>query len=168
MGLQVHVWEVDGVMSAHSGVNKDTPHATPGLRSAPPFWSSEPTDSGRVELLLEEMERCGVDGAVLVQMSFSTWNNEYVAAAALRFPSRCRSMGMVDPLDPEAVKHAIYWMDHRGMSGFRFHPSYCPSHGSVWRCLTLRSNLPSPRACSRSYRSRFCTPRDGSKYPRQW
>ena len=148
----VHVWETDGVMSAHSGVNKDTPHATPGLRSAPPSWSSEPTDSGRVELLLEDMERCGVDGAVLVQTSFSTWNNEYVAAAALRFPSRCRSMGMVDPLvghtghqfhrhslpctnlispsgeqDPEAVKHAIYWMDYRGVSGFRFHPSYCPS-----------------------------------------
>lgn len=94
----VHVWETDGVMSAHSGVYKDTPHATPGLRSAPPSWSSEPTDSGRVELLLEDMERCGVDGAVLVQTSFSTWNNEYVAAAALRFPSRCRSMGMVDPL----------------------------------------------------------------------
>ena len=33
-------------------------------------------------------------------------------------------MGMVDPLDPEAVKHAIYWMDNRGMSGFRFHPGY--------------------------------------------
>ena len=112
-------------MSAHSGVDKDTPHATPGLRSAPPFWSSEPTDSGRVELLIDDMERCGVDGAVLVQTSFSTWNNEYVAAAALRFPSRFRSMGMVDPLDPDAVKHAIYWMDHRGMSGFRFHPSYC-------------------------------------------
>ena len=59
-----------------------------------------------------------------MQTSFSTWNNEYVAAAALRYPSRCRSMGMVDPLDPEAVKHAIYWMDYRGMSGFRFHPSY--------------------------------------------
>jgi hypothetical protein len=128
-------------MSAHSGVDKDTPHATPGLRSAPPFWSSEPTDSGRVELLLEDMERCGVDGAVLVQTSFSTWNNEYVAAAALRFPSRCRSMGMVDPLDPEAVKHAIYWMDHRGMSGFRFHPSYCPSSGTVWQRLTPWSNL---------------------------
>ena len=120
----VHVWETDGVMSAHSGVNKDTPHATPALKSAPPRWASEPTDSGRVELLIDDMERCGVDGAVLVQTSFSTWNNEYVAAAALRYPSRFRSMGMVDPLDPEAVKHAIYWMDHRGMSGFRFHPSY--------------------------------------------
>ena len=65
-----------------------------------------------------------MDGAVLVQTSFSTWDNEYVAAAALRYPSRCRSMGMVDPLDPEAVKHAIYWMDNRGMSGFRFHPGY--------------------------------------------
>lgn len=118
----VHVWEQDGVMGSHSGVSKDTPHATAGLRSAPPRWASEPTDSGRVELLLDDMERCGVDGAVLVQTSFSTWNNEYVAAAALRYPSRCRSMGMVDPLDPEAVKHAIYWMDYRGVSGFRFHP----------------------------------------------
>lgn len=22
------------------------------------------------------------------------------------------------------MKHAVYWMDQRGMSGFRFHPSY--------------------------------------------
>ena len=53
----VHVWETDGVMSAKSGVASTSPHATPGLRSAPPRWESEPTDSGRVELLLDDMER---------------------------------------------------------------------------------------------------------------
>ena len=82
-------------------------------------------ESGRVELLIENMGENDVDGAVVVQTSFSTWDNEYVATAALRYPNKLRSMGMVDPLDPENVKHAIYWMDERGMSGFRFHPSYC-------------------------------------------
>jgi predicted TIM-barrel fold metal-dependent hydrolase len=51
-------------------------------------------------------------------------DNEYVASAALRFPARLRSMGMIDPLDPSNARHAIYWMDQRGMSGFRFHPGY--------------------------------------------
>jgi hypothetical protein len=70
----VHVWEEDGVMGAmtassqHLGV-----HQHPELRPVPPRWSSEPKDSGRVELLLNDMHQNGVDGAVVVQTSFSTW-----------------------------------------------------------------------------------------------
>ena len=97
----VHIWETDGVMSAITASSKNTGvHQNPDLRTVPPRWASEPTDSGRVELLLDDMHQNLVDGAVVVQTSFSTWDNEYVAASALRFPERLRSMGMVDPLDP--------------------------------------------------------------------
>jgi predicted TIM-barrel fold metal-dependent hydrolase len=122
----VHVWEMDGVLDAMAGTGPfpNAKHMSPTLRACPPRWESVPTESGRVELLIEAMEENGVDGAVVVQTSFSTWDNEYVAAAALRYPDRLRSMGMVDPLDPENVVHTKYWMDERGMSGFRFHPSY--------------------------------------------
>ena len=103
---------------AGAGPFPDAEHMSPTLRAVPPRWSSEPTESGRVELLIENMEQCGVDGAVVVQTSFSTWDNEYVAAAALRYPTKLRSMGMVDPLDPVrqppiAARHCHPTRTHR-------------------------------------------------------
>ena len=92
----VHIWETDGVMSAMDLSTKDIGvHQSTVLHPVPPRWGSKPKDSGRVELLLDDMHSNSVDGAVIVQTSFSTWDNEYVAASALRYPDRLRSMGMV-------------------------------------------------------------------------
>lgn len=122
----VHVWEMP-------------PKAPIGPTAA--SWSSYPDEAGPVEMLLEEMDANGVDGAVLVQSSFSTWDNGYVADAAAASPDRFVSMGLVDPLDPENAKTAAYWMDERGMAGFRFHPLYYgvddPAEGEI---LKLPSN----------------------------
>ncbi len=105
----VHIWEM--------------PPVAPVGPTAP-RWTAEPTAPGTAEMLLEEMDANGVDRTVLVQTSFSTWDNGYVADAAKRYPDRFVSQGLIDPLDPDNAQHAAYWMDERGMTGFRFHPMY--------------------------------------------
>ncbi len=124
----VHVWEM--------------PPIAP-IGPTAPRWNSLPTAPGTAEMLLEDMDASKVDWSVLVQTSWSTWDNGYVADAAKRFPDRFVAQGMIDPLDPENAKLAAYWMDERGMSGFRFHPGYYltddPSEGEI---LTKPENAP--------------------------
>ena len=107
----VHVWEMPPV--APTG---------PTARS----FTSLPEEAAPVELLIEDMDANGVDAAVLVQSSWSTWDNTYVAEAAARFPRRLRSIGLIDPLDPGSVELVQHWIDALGMRGFRFHPDYYP------------------------------------------
>lgn len=110
----VHVWEM--------------PPAAPIGPTAPAF-DALPEEAAPVEPLIEEMDAHGVDAAVLVQTSWSTWDNTYVAAAAMRYPRRLRSIGLIDPLDPDArrvVERVHRWLDVFSMRGFRFHPDYYP------------------------------------------
>ncbi|MDA0596244.1 MAG: amidohydrolase family protein [Chloroflexi bacterium] len=105
----VHIWEM--------------PPIAPIGPSAPNF-TSKPKAHGNAELQLADMDANGVDKTVLVQTSFSTWDNEYVAASAIKYPDRFVSMGLVDPMDERNAAQAVYWMDERQMQGFRFHPQY--------------------------------------------
>jgi L-fuconolactonase len=105
----VHIWEM--------------PPIAPIGSSAPNF-TSKPTAHGNAELLLEDMDTNGVDKTVLVQTSFSTWDNEYVATSAIRYPDRFVSMGLINPLADDNAALVEYWMDTYGMQGFRFHPQY--------------------------------------------
>ena len=107
----VHVWEV--------------PPVAP-IGPTAPLFRSLPEEAGPVELLVGDMDANGVDAAVLVQTSWSTWDNTYVAEAAARYPRRLRSIGLIDPLDPASVELVQHWMDALGMRGFRFHPDYYP------------------------------------------
>ena len=107
----VHVWEL--------------PPVAPIGPTASSF-TSLPEEAGSVELLLDDMDANGVDAAVLVQTSWSTWDNTYVAEAASKHPRRLRSIGLIDPLDPGSVDRVRHWMDALGMRGFRFHPDYYP------------------------------------------
>ena len=107
----VHVWEM--------------PPVAPIGPTAPSF-TSLPEEAGPVELLLDDMDANGVDAAVLVQTSWSTWDNTYVAEAASKHPRRLRSIGLIDPLDPGSVDLVRHWMDGLAMRGFRFHPDYYP------------------------------------------
>jgi L-fuconolactonase len=91
-----------------------------------PSWTAEPTAAGNAEMLLEDMDANGVDKTVLVQTSWSTWDNGYVADSAVKYPDRFASMGLVDPVADDNAETAVYWMDERGMAGFRFHPDYYP------------------------------------------
>ena len=108
-----------------------------------PRWTAEPTYPGPAEMLLEEMDANGVDRTVLVQTSFSTWDNTYVAEAARRFPDRFVAQGLIDPLSPDNARDAAYWMDEFGMTGFRFPPMYyLVDDASEGEILTKPENAP--------------------------
>ena len=122
----VHVWEID------------PPKYPVGPTS--PTWNTYPDEAGTAEELLEEMDAEGVDRSVLVQTSWSTWDNGYIADSVARFPDRFIGHGMIDPQDPENADQARYWIKERGLVGFRFHPMYYPddkvllrkANGPLW------------------------------------
>ena len=122
LDAHVHIWEL--------------PPIAPVGPTAPTWNVPDPEESGSAELLLEDMDTNGVHGAILVQSSGATWDNTYIAQAAKRNSHRFRSIGLVDPLDPNNAASVCKWMDDFGMSGFRFHPDYYPEH----HILTLHHN----------------------------
>jgi len=115
----VHVWEID-------------PPTYP-IGPTAPNWTAMPDEPGTADELLAEMDEEGVDKAVLVQTSWSTWDNGYIADSVERFPDRFIGHGLLDPQDPENVALARYWMDDRGLAGFRFHPMYYPDEKVLLR-----------------------------------
>ncbi|MBI4305500.1 MAG: amidohydrolase [Chloroflexi bacterium] len=117
----VHIWEM--------------PPIAP-IGPTAPNWKSLPDEPATAEELLKDMDANAVDAAVLVQTSWSTWDNGYVADSARRHPHRLVAMGLVDPLDEKNSETVSYWMRERGMAGFRFHPMYYPDED----VLTARRN----------------------------
>ncbi|MEM7032773.1 MAG: amidohydrolase family protein [Chloroflexota bacterium] len=63
---------------------------------------------------------------VLVQTSWSTWDNGYIADSVARYPNRFVGHGLIDPQDPDNATQVRYWIQERGLVGFRFHPMYYP------------------------------------------
>jgi L-fuconolactonase len=106
----VHVWEID-------------PPKYPVGPTAP-NWNSYPDEPGTADELLAEMDTHGVDLTVLVQTSWSTWDNGYIADSVARFPGRFIGHGLIDPLASDNADLVRYWMAERGLAGFRFHPMY--------------------------------------------
>ncbi|MBX3016161.1 MAG: amidohydrolase family protein [Caldilineaceae bacterium] len=109
----VHVWEID-------------PPRYP-IGPTAPGWNSLPDEPGTADELLAEMNAHGVDYAVLVQTSWSTWDNGYIADSAARFPQRFIGHGLIDPQAPNNAELVHYWVKERGLAGFRFHPMYYPN-----------------------------------------
>ena len=120
----VHVWEID-------------PPKYPVGPTAP-TWNSYPDEPGTADELLVEMDAHGVDWTVLVQTSWSTWDNGYIADSVERFPSRFIGHGLIDPQDPDNAEQVRYWIEDRGLVGFRFHPMYYPDE----KILLTRQNEP--------------------------
>ncbi len=108
----VHVWEID-------------PPRYP-IGPTAPNWTAMPDEPGTADELLAEMDTHGVDWAVLVQTSWSTWDNGYIADSVARHPDRFVGHGLIDPQDPKNASQVRYWMKERGLAGFRFHPMYYP------------------------------------------
>lgn len=106
----VHVWEID-------------PPKYPVGPTAP-SWNSYPDEPGTADELLSEMDAHDVDWTVLVQTSWSTWDNGYIADSVARFPDRFIGHGLIDPQDPNNAEQVRYWIKERGLVGFRFHPMY--------------------------------------------
>jgi predicted TIM-barrel fold metal-dependent hydrolase len=115
----VHVWEID-------------PPRYP-IGPTAPNWTAMPDEPGTAEELLAEMDQHGVDWAVLVQTSWSTWDNGYIADSVARFPNRFVGHGLIDPQDPHNAAQVRYWMQERGLAGFRFHPLYYPDEKILLR-----------------------------------
>ena len=105
----VHIWEVP-------------PVAPVGQTSPRPI--TLPDEAATAEELLADMDANGVDKTVLVQTSFSTWDNGYVADSARKYPDRLVGHGLIDPQDPDNASLIRYWAEERGLVGFRFHPMY--------------------------------------------
>ncbi len=120
----VHVWEID-------------PPRYPVGPTAP-TWNSYPDEPGTADELSAEMDEQGVDWAVLVQTSWSTWDNGYIADSAARFPGRFIGHGLIDPQDGDNAEQVRYWVKERGLAGFRFHPMYYPDE----KILLTRQNGP--------------------------
>lgn len=118
----VHVWEID-------------PPKYP-IGPTAPNWTAMPDEPGLAEELLAEMDSHGVDWAVLVQTSWSTWDNGYIADTVARYPNRFVGHGLLDPLHPQNADQARDWIINRGLRGFRFHPMYYPDQ----KILTLNQN----------------------------
>lgn len=106
----VHIWEID-------------PPRYPVGPTAP-GWKSLPDEPGTADQLIADMDANDVQWSVLVQTSWSTWDNGYIADSVQRFPDRFVGHGLIDPLDPNNAEVARYWMQERGLVGFRFHPMY--------------------------------------------
>ena len=131
----VHVWEID-------------PPKYPVGPTAP-NWKSLPDEPGTVDELLAEMDQHGVDWTVLVQTSWSTWDNGYIADSVGRFPDRCVGHGLIDPQDPQNADQVRYWMRDRGLVGFRLHPMYYPDekilltreNGPMWEEMVARDAI---------------------------
>ena len=108
----VHVWEVG-------------PRYPVGPTAA--TFTAKPDEPATADELIEDMDANGVDASVLAQMSWSTWDNGYISDSVARFPDRFLGHGLIDPQDPSGNAEQVrYWMEERGLVGFRFHPFYYP------------------------------------------
>ena len=95
-----------------------------------------------IETLLFEMDRNGVDQAVLIQMRGQT-DNRYQAECVRRYPGRFASVGIVDTTRPDA-EQALERLVAEGHSGVRFHlpiRSPGPDPLAIWRAAE-RLGLP--------------------------
>ncbi|CAN5868862.1 amidohydrolase family protein [soil metagenome] len=108
----VHVWEID-------------PPKYP-IGPTAPNWTALPDEPGTADELIAEMDAHAVNWAVLVQTSWSTWDNGYIADSVARFPDRLIGHGLIDPQNPDNAEQVRYWVKERGLVGFRFHPMYYP------------------------------------------
>lgn len=106
----VHVWEID-------------PPRYP-IGPTAPNWTSLPDEPGTAAELIADMDANGVDWSVLVQTSWSTWDNGYIADSVQAYPDRFVGHGLLDPLDEDNARLVSYWVQERGLVGFRFHPMY--------------------------------------------
>jgi predicted TIM-barrel fold metal-dependent hydrolase len=125
----MHIWEID-------------PPRYP-IGPTAPNWTALPDEPGTAEELLADMDANRVDWTVLVQTSWSTWDNGYIADSAARYPNRFIGHGLLDPLDANNTTLARMWMKERRLRGFRFHPMYYPDqevllrpeNGALWEEL---------------------------------
>lgn len=102
---QVHVWELS---------RPDRPW--PAGRYVPP-WAATPFSKDQ---LLAEMDKAGVDRAILVPPAFEGDRNELSLEAAQAHPDRLAVMGRLALDDPKTRERLPLWKRNQGALGLRF------------------------------------------------
>lgn len=75
--------------------------------------------SNPTEDYIKLMDAAGVDGATLVQPGAMGPENAYQADSGKQFAPRTVSVGILDPVAPDAADKLTYWIKERGMQGIR-------------------------------------------------
>jgi len=99
-------------------VTDDVKHYPP----APPgsFKEGDLDNLMTVETLLGEMDKSGVDKAVLVQRaSIYGFDSSYVCDSAWRFPARLAAVCSIDATAQDCADRVAYWTEGRGAAGIR-------------------------------------------------
>lgn len=78
-----------------------------------------PTLRAPVERLLADMDRAGVDRAVLVQPSVYGWDNRYLMECLARDPRRFTGICLIDPLSTTPLEDLERWCGKGGCVGLR-------------------------------------------------
>ncbi len=91
-----------------------------------PLLGYVPKAAAPAERLIERMDDCGVDAAVLVQPSYYGYDNRYLQEALGRYPERLRGVGLADPSTSPPVMPA-------GCAGVRLNAVGAPGRGWLTR-----------------------------------
>jgi L-fuconolactonase len=102
---QVHIWELA------------TPERPWPSGRLVPSWASTPFSAGQ---LLAEMDRGGIDRAVLVPAAFAGDDNSLALAAAAEHPERLAVMGLMAVDEADSPAKMRHWMEIPGTLGLRF------------------------------------------------
>lgn len=75
-----------------------------------------------IEMMIEEMDRAGVDMAVGCSLGQKI-DNEYIAEVVRRYPDRIIGFAEVNPRDPDAVPVLRRCVEEYGLRGLKLHPT---------------------------------------------
>ncbi|MDF2995013.1 MAG: uncharacterized protein K0R27_650 [Xanthobacteraceae bacterium] len=100
-----HVWSTDVLQYPWQ----------PILAHVPP-----PTIDAPLEMLLADMDRAGVDRAVLVQPSVYGWDNRYLMTCLAAWPRRFVGICLIDPRSARPHEDLARWCGPDGCKGLRF------------------------------------------------
>lgn len=95
------------------------------LQPLPGFGLTVP---GSVELLLDSMDKAGVDKVVLVQAALYGYDHSYALDCRRRFPDRTAAVCLVDPTDPQAATNLRRLVEREGCRGVRLRPLVTPEN----------------------------------------
>lgn len=91
-----------------------------------PLLGYLPRAAAPVERLVERMDACGVDAAVLVQPSYYGYDNRYLQASLQGYPERLGGAGLADPFSSPPALPA-------GCAGVRLNAVGTPGRGWLTR-----------------------------------
>ena len=119
------------MIDAHVHVIAGDPARYP-VQPDPPAW---PVVTG--ERLLEEMDRSGIERAMLVQSFFTYgFDNSYAIDCAARAPDRFQVVAVIDQLADDAPAVLTDLVERHGVRGVRFMPKGMPD-GVLWDARTF-------------------------------